>query len=349
MTGKLEVIIDGQWLSSLMSWGDLEWVTCWPGGTESITFGVARHHRIFRPDALVEVDYGGIRLAVGALVEPTRGEPLMAEGLHRKGEDYAALNSIGDVASGVNSAVELAVGRGLQWVWIAPGSGSIYDLGPGSGLELPALDHSQVHSIAQQLDAASLERNAQWGIETATRRPYYATWETTPTLHMLPVVDGLGISRDGYASVLWGRYLDSTDLTYKTRGWEDHTATERWGRVERTITEPLAEGAPITPGRADTILAGLLEQGRSQIGWTTPLEVQYGDVVTEHMAPVDQNRIHARQTIRLHGLDLDATDLSGRNTFDMRIARTRHQGATVTLEPVGLSQPMNDALAGVGA
>ena len=99
--------------------------------------------------------------------------------------------------------------------------------------------------------------------------------------------------------------------------------------------------------RAQELLDGLLVQGRSQIGWTAPLEVQHGDIVNEHMRAVDLNRIAARQTLRLHGLVEDIADLSGRTWQDMPIARTRHKGAVVTIEPRGLVSAMNDALAGV--
>lgn len=344
---KPEIVIDGHWLSTIMPWGDLEWTTCWPGGTESISFGVARDHRLFRPDARVELDYGGIRLALGALVEPTRGEPLMAEGLHRQGEDYAALmTATGEVAPTVHDAVDQARSRGLPWIRLEPGYVTEYDLSPEPFVDgTPDLDLDRPHSVAQYLDASAQRRGQQWGVDPYAR-VIMTGWQAA-SRHMLPGVDGLAISRDGYASVLHGRYLDSTTSTFRTRTDEDVAASARWGRVERTITEPLAEGKPITEARAQELLIGLLVQGRTQMGWATPLEVQYGDVVNEHQQPVDLNRIYARQTIRLHGLDLDIADLSGQTWIDMPIARTHHKGGTVLIEPRGLSQPMNDALAGV--
>jgi hypothetical protein len=342
--GKPQVIVDGQWLSGLMSWGDLEWATCWPGGTESITFATARHHRIFRPGAIVELDYGGLRLAVASMVEPTRGEPLMAEGLHRLAEEYVAVGPLPDreLATSVHQAVDEAIVRGLPW---AP---RINDLSPESGIRgMPRLDPDQPHSVAQFLDQSATERNEQWGVN-ADRRVFMGTWQAAD-LHMLPGLDGLAISRDGYASVLIGRYLDSSTGTFKTVSVKDEAAEARWGRVERTVTEVLGEGTAMTLGDAQQILVGVLSAGRAQMGWAAPLEVQHGDIVTANGRAVDLNRLHARRTVRLHGLDLDVCDLSGRNWDDMRPARIRHKDGAATIEPVGLSQPMNDALAGLSA
>lgn len=344
---KPEVIIDGTWLSALMPWGDLEWSTCWPGGTESITFSVARSHRLFRPDARVELDYGGIRLALGSMVEPVRGEPLLAEGLHRKAEDFAALSYAGEAILAVSGAVDAAIFRGMPWEDLP-----LYE--DNNLLDPPttsnaALDPDQVHSVAALIDASAQERATYWGIDPQTARAFMSNWETAK-LHMLPGVGGLAISRDGYASTIKARYLDSGTSTYLTVTGHDAAAAARWGYVERTLNQPLGEGAAMTAARAQSLVDGLIAQGRSKIGWATPLEVEHGDVVTEHGQPVDLTTVAARQTVRLHGLVDDLADLAGQTWVDVPIGRTRHKDGVVTIEPRGLSQPMNDALAAtVGA
>lgn len=342
---KPEIIIDGERLS--IPWGDLEWVDCWPGGTESITFGVARSHPLFRPGALVELDLGGVRRAVAALTEPTRGEPLVAEGLHRQGEDYAALDASGDVSPTVHDAVDQARVRGLPWIRVETGGPSEFDLSPVPFVDgAPDLDLEQPHSVAQYLDASAQRRGEVWGVDPY-RRVIMAGWHPV-SLHMLPGLDGIGATLDGYASVLHGRYLDSGTSTYKTRTDEDVAASARWGRVEKTLPGLLAEGVAITATRAQELLIGLLQQGRSQIGWTTPLAVQFGDVVNEYQRPVHTFRLDTRQTIRLHGLDKDLGDLSGQSWVDMPIARVHHKvDGSAVIEPRKLSSPMNDALAGV--
>lgn len=344
-----EVIVAGERLSTLMPWGDLEWVTCMPGGTESITFDVTRNRRTFRPGALVEVDYGGLRLACGLLTEPSRGAPLVAEGLFRKGEDFTALvNNTGEVAPGVNSAVNDAIVRGMPWIHAGAGDPT-GDLAPQPTVsDVPKLDLTQPHSVAQYLDASAQQRGQLWWVD-ANRVVRMTAWPTVATYHLRSGIDGLGISRDGYASTLIARYNDVGTGTYRTATAHDEAATERWGYVERTLTAPLAEGAPITAAAATALLEGLLLQGQSQIGWTKPITVEFGDVVTAHDKPVDINRLRAGEVLKVHGLEHDAADLDGGTTAHLPYARTRHQGTTVQIEPLGLSSPMNDALAGVAA
>lgn len=342
---KPEIIVDGHWLSALMPWGDLEWVTSWPGGTESITFDVARNHRLFRPDARVEIDRGGVRLALGSLLDTPRGAPLQAEGLHRKAEDEPALSSLGNATLAVGEAVDAAITRGLPWSRPNPdyAYASTGAINPPGSTDV-ALDPDRLHSLAEELDATAAANGCHWGVGTDGVLQVLP-WEPA-SLHMLPGMTGLAISRDGYASTLHARYLDLTTMTYQTVTATDTAAESRWGRVPRTLTEPLAQGAAITEADAQQILDGLIAQGRSAIGWATSLEVQKGDVVTENGQPVDLCRIHARKTLRLHGLVQDFADLAGRMWVDVPIARTRHKVGSVTIEPRGLSSPMNDALAG---
>lgn len=178
---------------------------------------------------------------------------------------------------------------------------------------------------------------------------YYANWSTSPDFHLLPGIEGVAITREGYASLLIAVYNDSTTGNYETVVAQDSEAEARWGYAERRIPEPLAEGEPMTNARAQMLVDGLMAKGRARIGWTSSIEVQHGDVVNEYQEPIDLNFIHARQVGRLHGLSHAVADLQGRTTLDVPFARTHHKGASVVLEPLGLSSPMNDALAGVSA
>lgn len=341
MPEKLQVVVDGTYVSALMPWGDLEWSTVWPGGSESLQFGVARAHRLFRPDALVELYHGGECLWCGLMLDPTRGEALVAEGLFRKAEDEPALTAADEVATSVHEAIDQAILRGLQWAT------RINDLSPVSGVRgMPYLDPDQPHSLKEFLDQSAIEREQEWGVDP-DRNVHLASWPTTATMHMLPGVDGLGISRDGYASTLYGRYLDSTTGLYKTVKRTDAVAEKRWGRVPHTITEPLGEGQSMPAVDAQTILAGLLAQGASQIGWTKPIDVEFGDVVNEYNQPIALHKITAGEVLTLHGLIDNVADLDGSTRTNMPIRRVHHKGRMATIEPRGLSEPANDVDAGV--
>lgn len=345
---KPDVIVSGVRLSLVMPWGELEWVDCFEGGTESITFSVQRRHPLFRPGAIVELDRGGVRRAVASMIEPQPGDQITAEGLHRLCEDEPALNGTGDIADTVHVAFDAAIARGLPLVHGPDGAASPYDLSPVPLVDgVPNLDLTQPHSLAQYFDASAQRRGAAWWVEPTTRRVRMDPWPTAPTLHMLPGLEGLAISRDGYASTLTARYLDSATSTYRTVTRVDLAAQKRWGRTPRIITSLLGEGAPMTEAAAVALVDGLLARGASQIGWASPIEVQFGDVVNERQEAVDLSAID-RQALRLHGLDRSVVDLQGRTTFDVPLARVHHRAdGTALLEPRGLSSPMNDVLAGI--
>lgn len=331
---KPELIVGGERLGDTA--GDLEWVTCWPGGTESITFDVTVRSSIFVTGALVEVDCGGIRLACGRLKQPVRGDQLKAEGLHRLGEDWTAFSPAYNPSWYTDEAVDFAISRGLPWKRIAT---------IGGGAFVPA--DGRVYSVAQLLDIASTQVAKTWGILPDRTVRFEAP--QAPTLHISTDLDGLAPTLDGYASVLYGRYNDSSTGTWQTISWEDKAASARWGRVEHTFTEPLLDGAPMGIIQAGAYLAGLLKQGRAEIGWTQPIEVQYGDVFTEYGQPVEPWRINARRVAQLHNVRSAIADIPGGTTVDMRLGRTRHTdyGRSALLDPLALSSPMEKALAGI--
>lgn len=344
MVQQPDILIDGHRVSMYMPWGDLELVTCWPGGTESITFDVARPHEMFRPGALVEVDYGGVSVGHGTLLRPTRGEMMQAQGLWRLGEDRAGIDADGNATLNVYLALERAITQtGIPW--------TIQDsVAPEPGVtDLAKLDADTLHSLSQLLDAAAKQRGVLWGIDPQTRGVIMRPWGETPDAYLMPGVDGLGRNAEGYASKLIARYNDVDTGLYETTEYEDEVATERWGYQERTLTVLLAEGTPITEAAAIQILQGVLEQGRAKMGWERPIEVQHGDVVNAAFQPVDLWTLgQPAQTVEALGLDDNLPDLEGGTTAQIRVARTRHKGSTVLIEPTGLSSPTEEALAAAG-
>lgn len=340
-----DILIDGRRLSMYMPWGDLELVTCWPGGTESITFDVARPNEMFRRGALVELDYGGVRIGAGILERPTRGEMLQATGIFREGESRAGITSAGEATLNVNLALARAItDTALPWTIVE-------SVSPEPGVtDLVNLDADRMHSLSELLDAAAKQRGHLWGINPRNRGVIMRPWGATPDAFLLPGVDGLGRNAEGYASRLIARYSDVTTGLYATADYEDFEATKRWGYKERTFTTVLAEGQPITDEQAEEILKGILDQGRASMGWERPVEVQYGDVVSLCHQPVDLWTLgQPAQTIEMLGLVDDVADLDGGTSARLRVARTRHRGTTVLIEPAGLSSPMEDALAKAGA
>lgn len=349
-TLKPRLLVNGVWLDTQVTYGDVEWTNCWPGGTESITFDILRPHRLIREDAIVQVVAGTRRVGAARIREYARGDQVRAEGLFRAGEDEPGLTfSSQEATLNPGYAVDNSIAAGIPWLWPTPTYryGDTGVLNPSSGSTV-ALDADQLYSVSQILDAAAEERAEKWGIN-AEQRLVMAGWAAA-NLHILEVGDGLAISRDGYASRLTARYVEAGTGIYRTISRTDAAAEKRWGRVPRTLTELLGEGEPMDVFRAAAILDAMLVAGQSQIGWSKPIEVQYGDVLNNRQQPVDLALLHNNLgglTAKLHGLTRDTGDLRGQSSIDMRIQRIQHRAdRSAILEPVALAQPMNDALAG---
>ena len=101
----MELIIDGRYLSLHTAWGDLDWSLCWPGYSDEATFDVARQPSWFKPGLLGFLVWGGQKMFAGTLEEPTRGSQMRLTGLHRLGENYAALDGLGAMSLAPNEAL----------------------------------------------------------------------------------------------------------------------------------------------------------------------------------------------------------------------------------------------------
>lgn len=331
---SLELVVGGHYLALMTSWGDLDWSLCWPGYSDELTFDVASHPSTLRPDAPVALVWAGEKLWSGTLDEPVRGQRLRAAGLFRKGEQYAALNGGGNLSLYPNEAVDVAIGRGMPWT------------NPTGGLVGPVPLGTDAPSTVAEVLAAMDAQTPSWATGIAPSGQLIRRERSAPRLHIRPGGDGLGIAWDNYASTLIARYVDSTTHLYTTVIRSDATAEARWGYRERTVSSALNDGAEMTLTQAQAVLDSMLASGRSRPGWTTPVEVEYGGVVTERQQPVDLATIRPYETVRVHGLTDDVGDLAGQSYVDMPLARIQHQRTSVVLTPVGLVSPMQDVLTG---
>lgn len=327
----MQMVVDGHYLGTLTAWGDLEWGLCWPGYSDELTFDIASYPSILKPGAITSLVWGGEALWSGTLEEPVRGQKLRASGLHRLGEKYAALDGSGNLSLDVNIVVDAAIGRGMPWA---------KPFGLGGTVPLGSDSPSTVADVVAASDAQF--PGYATGVEPDRR--LVRRQRTSPRLHVRPGGDGLGIAWDNYASTLIARHFNGT--TYATVIRTDAAAEARWGHREATISYALNDGATTTTAQAQAILDSMLANGRSRPGWTTPIEVEFGAVLNEHGQPIDLATIRPYETIRVHGLAEDVSDLAGQSWVDMPLERIRHVGPTTTLTPVGLVAPMQDVLSG---
>lgn len=328
-----QVIVDGHWLSALTPWGDLEWETVWPGGTEFIKFDVKNLPSVCRPGSVVELDWAGQRIAAGTLSDPTRGEQLYAEGLYRQAEDFLAVDNAGNITLNATWAVDEAQVRGMKF-------GRIQDLG------VALLPTDSPLSVAKVLDAVAESYGAWWGIDPYAR-DVKIFGNQPASIHVAPGIDGFDRSRENLITRLSARYW--TGSAYATVTAIDAAAEARWGvRVERARDGALADGTTISAAQAQGLVDGALATRNTGPGWTASIEVQYGDVLNAHGRLVEPASISAGvHTARVHGLAGDVADRAGASYADVPLQRVTHKDGAATLQPRGLVQPMNDVLAGV--
>lgn len=330
----MELVIDGRYLSLHTAWGDLDWSLCWPGYSDEATFDVARQPSWFKPGLLGFLVWGGVKMFAGTLEEPTRGSQMRLTGLHRLGENYAALDGLGAMSLAPNEALTTAIARGLPWtkpdLWP--------DIAVPLGMDSPA-------TLTQVIDAdTALIPGHDWGVlpDSSIRR--FA--RPAVRLHVRPGGDGLGIAWDNYASTLIARYYDGAAYQSATR--TDSTAEDRWGAKEAVVPKALNDGATMTLAQAQAILDSMLAKGRAKPGWTTPIEVAYGALTDARQCPVDLRSVKPYEQVRVHGITEDIGGLPGQTYVDMPLARyaPAADGKTAVLTPEGLVSPLTDVLSG---
>ena len=332
---SLQLVVGGHYLSALTAWGELEYGLCWPGYSDELTFDVASHPSVLKVGAIVRLMWASEPLWAGTLDEPVRGQKLRAAGLHRLGEKYASLDSLGDITLYPFAGVDQAIARGVPWTRPM-----------GFGLEVP-LGTDSPPTVSQVMDADSARIPGEsWGVPPdggIIRRA-----RPPVRLHVRPGGDGLGIAWDNYASTLIARYVDSTTHANATVIRTSAAAVDRWGYKEAVLKDALNGGAEMTSATAQAILDSKLADGRARPGWTTPIEVQYGAVLNNFQQPVDLETIRPWEIVRVHGLTEDVGDLAGQSWVDMPLAAIRHTptSQSAVLTPVGLVSPMTDVLSG---
>lgn len=335
---SLQLIVGGHYVSAFTAWGDLNWSLCWPGYSDELTFDVTQQASIFKKQAIVSLTWHGQPLWTGTLDEPVRGQQLRAAGLHRLGEDYAALDGSGNLSLKPQTSIDAAIARGLPWVRSIAWTDNNQALTTGSPSTV-----TQVADAAVAISAVG----TGWGVFPDSRVAYLVR-PTTPRLHVRPGGDGLGIAWDNYASTLIARYVDSTTHAYTTVSRVSASAAARWGYKEITLKDALNDGAEMTLAQAQAILDSKLASGRARPGWTSPIEVEFGGIVNNHQQAIDLRTIKPHEPVRIHGLTDDVGDLAGASYVDMPLARINHnpKDGTAVLTPAGLVDPMGDVLSG---
>lgn len=320
MGTKLEVRVDGKWLSMEDAYGDVTMSTVWPGGSDEATWTPTAPSRRFAGGEDVRFYYGGVAVWAGHLNEPDPSQDqLTATGAFREGEVFAALNSLGAAATTPDTAIDQAIIRGLDWTRPVSiqSSGTAIDVTQG-----PV-------SVSTLLDFMASAQTSRWGVDPL-RQVYKVDDPTTPSFQTLPIAGGLGYALDNYASTLIGRYLDSVSSTYKTETVTDTTAETLHGHVERIID--LTTRGPRTASQANGILVNMLAKDYITPAWTKAIEVSYGELLNMGGVPVALETVAAGEMLRVNG----GFEIVQRGLMyvDFVIGRTQLSDGTLTISPL---------------
>ena len=329
---QTRVRVGGRWLVGHEA---PTWSTIWPGGSDVATVAVDQIPAWVRTGQVFELVEHGRVLWVGILKRPEGGTTLTAEGLHRAGEDHAALDSADEMTLVPDVAITQAIARGLPWVL------------PTGGISTDpvAIEAAGPLSVAALLDAYCEIEGLHWGIDPQTRTVVTRPRESTgPDWHVTPGLSGLSMDTDAFASTLIGRYVDAEGV-YKTAIAERTPDGSRWDAVvkDRLVPDLLSEGAALAEGEAVGILQSELAD-RNRPAWSAPVVIAEGELAGNLQQPVRLSSAAAGDVVRIHGLVEDVADLAGRTWVDMRVGKIDHDGDGIVLTALNAAETFEDAL-----
>lgn len=321
---QLQVTVAGRWIALECLYGDVEVSTVWPGGSDELSWalGTPPAHRFTGGEPVVAW-YGPVPVWAGSLLEPDPSQDrTVAQGAWREADSPPALDGSGNATTVPNTAVDQAISRGLNWTRPTSISGTAVDLDVSQG---PV-------TVGALLDSWSEQSGQRWGVN-ARREIVTKADDTTPTYQTLPLVGGLGYTRDTYASTLVGRYQTSGGYATATR--TDSVAEAAHGHVEAIVD--LTPRGVLTATKANNILDNLLALGRAVPAWTTGIELTYGEILTDTGVPVALETVAAGTVLRIPGGFELAQRLNGQMFLDVPIGRTALAGGVLTIQPAQLA------------
>lgn len=321
----LQVVVDGNWLSAESLYGDVEMSTCWPGGSDQLSWTPGRlPARRYRGGEKVAAHLGPVCVWSGQLLEPDPSQgQMIATGAFREAADWAAL-SAGAATDIPDAAIDRAITAGLRWTRpISIKSTAI------------KIDLTQGPVFLDVLLNVFADNNGvRWGVNPL-REVYAKADDTTPTYQTLTLDGGLGYALDNYASTLIGRYFDSGTSDYETVTVTDTVAEANHGHVEKLVD--LTNRGSITSSVATSVLNWLLTLGAAVPQWTVGAEFAYGEILTMGGIAVALETVAAGTLLRVHGGFELAQRLNGQMYVDVPIGRTTLSDGTLKVDPADVA------------
>lgn len=324
MAASVQIRVDNEWLSSTCRWGSLSYSHTWPGGSDLASWtSIDMPLRLRRPGVAVGLYVGSQIVWGGKLASPDSFGSYGAVGLWRGGQ-VLALDGAGASSVTPDTAIDAAIARVSTLGWKRPvpvfATAANVDVSQG-----PV-------TLASLMDAAAMQTARVWGV-LPDGTVIMPTASTVPTYHLLssPLNQPLGVTNDGYANQLVGRY--NTGTAYASVTETDAAAVALIGQTVEAPADLTSFGA-ISAATARSFLQNLFTLGRSKPAWTQTIPVGPGDIRNPGGVPIARATVTAANTIlRLHNL-IDSTGLLGGRTFvDVRVGQTQYSGDQLTITP----------------
>ncbi len=284
------VIVDGEWLHPV---GDLEITDRWPGGNWSVDWSMnlapGQKPPALRAGAPVKVMYGSHPRWGGTLADPDWDSGTFhADGRCMQAQTVLAEDNNGEPVVAPAWALLYANNRGaLDWFhWGEPFADGTED------------EPTDVNTMWDLFDTWAEQIGRRWGV-AGDGLFYSAADPTTPTFHVLPGVDGLGLSRERQATHVRAQYITS-QLQFAYVGAVAPGWASPESRIERKVD--LTEMGTMTSAKAQASVTNLMSRFGTKEAFTNGLEVRRGMVVDGAGQTVGLAAIRPGLMYRVHGM-----------------------------------------------
>jgi hypothetical protein len=281
--------------------GGITYSSSWPGGclTATWTIDVPADfaHPALLPGRLVDIYAGCHRVWTGRMREPDRGAPWTchAEGLQGICGDYVAIDNTGAGVQNPNTALAQAKVRGIPLLGSNPAT-----------LPTPTLAVNASSNLADLLNAVAAAQGQRWGV--FADQLVTMTVDPTTAHYIYLLQDSFGRTLDGYATHIYGIYLDSATTPPRPKVVAASTnpattATLPFGRIEASID--LTGDGPMTSANAQTLINSAASLLGQRLNTTGSLTIQPGQLLDVGGLPAALASLQAGQAIRLVGTSPD--------------------------------------------
>lgn len=339
---SLTVAVNGVWLHGLQvpgGVGDLQWNRDKHGplaASWSMSLPRGYQHPALRPNAGVKIYAGSMPVWAGYLPDADfRGGRFVAEGLSRLGEQFLALDGVGNPTTKVDTAVGAAIARGLPWS--LPSSIS------NTSLSSASESATSTNSVATLLDRWCETNGYHWRVDAQGRLGVYQvpSGAVTPTWMATPDVPGMATGGDKYASTLFVRYVSAVSGTPAVpSAWGVGSATSaeaasRFGTLE--AEEDISDLGVMIGSTANAIAAAMLRE-RIRPGFTEGVDVNDYQLFTTGGVPASAFQVTEGQIIRSPGVIGNAGSLTTGGVLDWMVGSVDYrQGQPLRIGAIGLA------------